>query len=187
MDSSTIISLEVVGVKYQSRFVTHGYLFQPNQPVRDLSNFPTTASSSESVGGLSGRHVPKCMQECDFRHVVRLKSRVFFSSSSSSCHASRPHSLLNTPYGLRTLRQKWLVKSRHSGHRQQSQPAHSAVKQERHHAVMKAKSRRDAVTQRKRKTKKTSLSLSVSARNRPMTEHEVGPVILLRSRPRTPR
>ena len=78
MDSSTIISLEVVGVKYQSRFVTHGYLSQPNQPVRDLSNFPKTASSSEFVCGLCGRHLPKCMQECDFRHVVRLKSRVFF-------------------------------------------------------------------------------------------------------------
>ena len=60
---------------------------------------------------------------------------------------------------------------------------HAAVKQERHHAVTKAKSRRDAVTKRKRTTNTPSLRLSVSAGNRPMTEYEIDPLILLRSQP----
>ena len=36
------------------------------------------ASSPESVGDLRGRQLPKCMQECDFCHIVRLESAGFF-------------------------------------------------------------------------------------------------------------
>ena len=39
---------------------------------------PIFASSPESVGDLWGRQLPKCMQECDFRHIVRLESACFF-------------------------------------------------------------------------------------------------------------
>ena len=43
-----------------------------------VSGQPKCASSPECVGDFWGRQLPKCMQQCDFRHVERLKSIGFF-------------------------------------------------------------------------------------------------------------
>jgi len=66
-------------IEHENELTNHRLTWMLNSQAFLFAAFALTfASSPESVGDLRGRQLPKCMQECDFCHIVRLESVGFF-------------------------------------------------------------------------------------------------------------